>query len=76
MDGLKTLHLALLETDRKIAEVCKRFLEYRCLLSIPGFGPDVLAKVLGALGNPHRFENHRHVLKTAGLDLIPSAINN
>lgn len=38
-------------------------------MSIPGFGPDTSAKVLGALGNPHRFENHRQVLKTAGLDL-------
>jgi transposase len=69
LDGLKTLQLALLETDGKIAEVCKRFPEYPYLLSIPGFGPDVSAKVLGALGNPHRFENHRQVLKTAGLDL-------
>ena len=33
------------------------------------FGPDVSAKVLGALGNPYRFENSRQVLKTAGLDL-------
>ena len=37
--------------------------------TIPGFGPDISAKVLGAIGNPHRFENHRQVLKTAGLDL-------
>lgn len=40
-------------------------------MSIPGFGPDISAKVLGALGDPYRFENHRQVLKTAGLD--PSA---
>ena len=38
-------------------------------MSIPGFGPDVSAKVIGAIGNPYRFENHRQVLKTAGLDL-------
>src|SRR5208337_509041 len=69
LDGLKGLHLMILETDRKIAEVCRRFNEYACLLSIPGFGPDISAKVLGALGNPHRFENHRQVLKMAGLDL-------
>ena len=40
------------ETDKRIAEVCMRFPEYPFLLSIPGFGPDVSAKVLGALGNP------------------------
>jgi transposase len=69
LDGLKGLHLMIRETDRKIAEVCGRFPEYPCLLSIPGFGPDISAKVLGAIGNPHRFENHRQVLKMAGLDL-------
>ena len=40
-----------------------------CLLSIPGFGPDISAKVIAATGDPHRFANHRQVLKLAGLDL-------
>jgi len=57
------------EIDLAIETVCKRFPEYPCLLSIPGFGPDVSAKVLGAIGNPHRFDNGRQVLRTAGLDL-------
>jgi transposase len=69
LDGLQQIHTMILETDGKIAEVCRRFPEYPCLLSIPGFGPDVSARVLGAIGNPHRFENHRQVLKMAGLDL-------
>jgi len=62
------LHKAIQKTDKKIAEVCRRFPEYPCLLSIPGFGPDISTKVIGALGNSCRFENHRQVLKTAGLD--------
>ena len=37
--------------------------------SIPGFGPDVSAKVLGALGDPLRFQNGKQVLKMAGYDL-------
>ncbi|MBP7527546.1 MAG: IS110 family transposase [Syntrophorhabdaceae bacterium] len=57
------------ETDESIASVCSSFPEYPCLMSIPGFDPDVSAKVLGALGDPRRFENHRQVLKLAGLDL-------
>ena len=57
------------ETDKNIAEVCMRFSQYPCLMSIPGFGPDVSARVLGAIGDPSRFENHRQVLKMAGLDL-------
>ena len=39
------------------------------LLSIPGFGPDVSSKVLGAIGDPFRFQNGKQVLKMAGLDL-------
>jgi transposase len=69
IEALRQLHGMIQETDRKIIDVCKKFPEYPCLLSIPGFGPDVSAKVLGAIGNPYRFENHRQVLKTAGLDL-------
>jgi len=38
-------------------------------LSIPGFGPDVSAKVLGAIGDPHRFTSGKQVLRLAGLDL-------
>jgi transposase len=38
-------------------------------LTIPGFGPDVSAKVLGAIGDPDRFHNGRQVLKLAGFDL-------
>lgn len=64
--GLEEIHAMIRETDTRIADVCNRFPEYPFLLSIPGFGPDISAKVLRALGNPHRFENHRQVLKTAG----------
>ena len=38
-------------------------------MSIPGFGPDVSSKVLGAVGDPFRFENEKQVLKLAGWDL-------
>jgi transposase len=69
LQGLEQIHTMIRETDTRIAGVCNIFPEYPFLLSIPGFGPDTSAKVLGALGNPHRFENHRQVLKMAGLDL-------
>jgi transposase len=72
IDALDQLHGMIKETDAKIAQVCTRFPEYACLLTIPGFGPDISSKVLGALGNPHRFENERQVLKMAGLDLSKS----
>jgi len=69
VDGLRHIREAIKATQSKIEELCRPFPEYACLLTIPGFGPDVSAKVLGALGNPYRFLNRKQVLKTAGLDL-------
>jgi transposase len=69
LEALRHLRSVIEETEKEITDVCMRFPEYPFLLTIPGFGPDVSAKVLGAIGDPHRFENHRQVLKTAGLDL-------
>jgi transposase len=69
VEGLKQIQKALQDIEEKIKEVCFQFPEYEFLLSIPGFGPDVSSKVLGAIGNPFRFQNGRQVLKLAGLDL-------
>jgi transposase len=69
VDALQEVSALVKKTDTAIAETCAQFPEYACLLSIPGFGPDISAKVLGAVGSPHRFENERQVLKMAGLDL-------
>jgi transposase len=69
VEGLKQIREAVKETEDKIEELCKEFPEYALLLTIPGFGPDVSAKVLGAIGDPDRFDNGRQVLKQAGLDL-------
>jgi hypothetical protein len=61
VDGLKRTREVIVETDRQILERCMEFAEYECLLSIPGFGPDVSAKVLGAIGDPFRFQNGKQV---------------
>lgn len=66
---LRQIRTIIDETDEKIAFLCKAIPEYPYLLSIPGFGPDISAKVIAAIGDPHRFANHRQVLKLAGLDL-------
>jgi len=57
VEGLRHIRKAIQDTENKIEETCKQFPEYDYLLTIPGFGPDVSAKVLGALGNPNRFFN-------------------
>jgi transposase len=69
---LKETRQTLADTDDKIREVCVKFSEYPCLLSIPGFGPSLSAMVLGAIGNPWRFSNGAQVLKMVGLDLSAS----
>ena len=69
VEGLKQIRDALRSIEEKIQEICCQFPEYEYLLSIPGFGPDVSSKVLGAVGDPFRFQNGKQVLKLAGLDL-------
>jgi len=69
VEGLKQIREMIKETEGKIQELCKEFPEYEYLLTIPGFGPDVSSKVLGAIGDPDRFENRKQVIKLAGLDL-------
>jgi len=69
VDGLRQVRETLKTTDERIRETCHQFPEYGYLLTIPGFGPDISAKVIGALGNPFRFQNRKQVLKLAGLDL-------
>ncbi len=69
VEGLRQIREMIKETEDKIKEMCEEFPEYHYLLTIPGFGPDVSAKVLGAIGEPDRFQNGRQVLKMSGLDL-------
>ena len=72
VDSLKQIRQAIKSVEDKLEEACLVFPEYTYLLSIPGFGPDISAKVLGAIGNPRRFTNAKQVLKMAGLDLCAS----
>jgi transposase len=69
VEGLKQIRESLRAVEGKIEEVCSPFVEYEFLQSIPGFGPDVSSKVLGAIGNPFRFQSGKQVLKLAGYDL-------
>jgi len=69
VEGLKQVREAISEVNDKIEDICLQFPEYRYLLTIPGFGPDVSSKTLGAIGDPFRFKTGKQVLKMAGLDL-------
>lgn len=65
--GLNRVRETIKTIENKIEAMT--FPEYSYLLTIPGCGPDVSAKVLAAIGNADRFTNSRQVLKMAGLDL-------
>jgi transposase len=69
VEGLKYIRETIGEVEAKIEEICMGFPEYIYLRSIPGFGPDLSSKLIGAVGNPFRFDNGRQVLKLAGMDL-------
>jgi transposase len=69
VEGLRQIREMIKETEQNIEGLCKQFSEYPYILTIPGFGPDVSAKVLGAIGEPDRFDNGKQVLKMGGLDL-------
>jgi len=69
VEGLRQIREMIKETEQKIEELCKQFPEYPYIVTIPGFGPDVSSKVLGAIGDPDRFDNGKQVLKMGGLDL-------
>jgi len=42
---------------------------YNYLLTIPGFGPYVSARVLASIGDPFRFTNRKQLIKMSGYDL-------
>lgn len=69
VEELKRIRETIGSIQEKVREICVLFPEYQYLLFMPGFGPDVSAKVLAAIGDPLRFESGNQVLKTAGWDL-------
>ncbi|MDA8104138.1 MAG: transposase [Nitrospiraceae bacterium] len=69
VSGLYRVRETIRSVEDEIENLCIQFPEYPCLLSIPGFGPDVSSKVLAAISYPFRFTSGKQVLKMAGFDL-------
>jgi len=69
VEDLQQIKASIRAVDDHIKDICLGFPEYSYLLTIPGFGLDVSSKVLGAIGNPFRFDNGKQILKLAGFDL-------
>jgi len=66
---LKEVRGQLKQVADQMEDICLQFAEYNWLLSIPGFGPYVAARVLASISNPWRFDSSNQVLKMAGYDL-------
>ena len=69
VEHLKEVRACIRSIDLQIEDICLQISEYKYLLTIPGFGPDVSSKVIAAIGNPSRFDNGSQVIKTSGYDL-------
>ncbi len=69
---LEAVREELGEVERRMDEAARRRPGYRSVMSVPGIGPAVAAMLLAAIGDPHRFEHPRQVLRLAGLDLCAS----
>jgi transposase len=61
------------EQLKKVADLmedfCMEFSGYSRLLTIPGFGPYIAARVLASISDPWRFDSGNQLLKIAGYDL-------
>ena len=69
VDKLKQVRQQLKDTDAAIKDVALEFTEYSYLLTIPGFGPYISARVLASIGDPFRFKHRKQLIKMAGYDL-------
>jgi transposase len=69
VEKLKQVRNQVQKTADLIEDFCLEFSEYGYLLTIPGFGPYVSARVLASIGDPFRFENQKQLIKLAGYDL-------
>jgi transposase len=69
VEKLKQVRRQLKEIAELMEDFCMEFAEYSCLLTIPGFGPYIAARVLASIANPWRFDSSNQVIKMSGYDL-------
>ena len=69
VEKLKQVRQQTQQTQEFIEDISLDFAHYSWLLTIPGFGPYVSARVLASITSPWRFDNRKQVLKLVGYDL-------
>lgn len=72
VEKLKQVRQQIKETKELIEDACLDFAEYSWLLTIPGFGPYVSARVLASITDPWRFDRDKQLLRLSGYDLCAS----
>jgi transposase len=72
VEKLKQVRQEIKETEDLIEDVSIGFAEYSWLLTIPGFGPYVSARVLASIADPRRFDRDKQLLRLSGYDLCAS----
>ena len=69
VEKLQQVRNQIQQTEEMMEDYCLEFSEYNYLLTIPGFGPYISARVLAAIGDACRFQNRKQLLRMAGFDL-------
>jgi transposase len=69
VEKLKQVRQDIEEIKAFIQGVSMDFAEYSWLLTIPGFGPYVSARVLASIADPWRFDSDKQLLRLGGYDL-------
>jgi len=72
VEKLKQVRQEIKEVQEFMEDVSVHFADYTWLLTIPGFGPYVSARVLASVADPRRFDNAKQLLRLAGYDLCAS----
>jgi len=69
VEWLKNVRQYVRKTEDLMEEISLDIPEYSYLLTIPGFGPYISARVLASIGDPFRFTNRKQLIKMSGYDL-------
>ena len=69
VEKLKQVRHEMEKIKKFIEDVSIDFAEYSWLLTIPGFGPYVSARVLASIADPWRFDSAKQLLRLGGYDL-------
>jgi transposase len=72
VEKLKQVRQEIEEVKELIEDVSVEFADYAWLLTIPGFGPYISARVLASIADPWRFDSAKQLLRLGGYDLCAS----